>query len=664
MAEAAAAPVVVTLERHLLALSELRTLSTSVDCPATLLPFIVDETRQEPTHCLAQTHHMIPQQLQLMALVHEVDRAPTPAAYAEAAKQLRKLGRDMSAVRVALLASITIDPLVPYLEVEAARRGRLANIHIGPFNNVATELLDPSSGTARFRPEIIFIAQLLEDLSPALAEAYLSLESQEIEACMKQVVADVLEPIRRFRSTSPAVVVVHGFAQRPFPLLGILEPRASSSQSAMIRRLNSWLGEQLAAQTEVYFLDFDRVCADVGYRRWRNETTWYLGRAALAPETLRELAVVQSAFIRAALATSAKCLVLDLDNTLWGGILGEDGGDGIRIGDEYPGSAFRDFQKTILELHRQGVILAINSKNNPEDAEETLRSHPGMLLRPEHFAASRINWRDKAENMVGLAEELGIGLESMVFFDDNPAERQLMRQLLPQVVTLEVPPHPTGYIPCLLGSRCFDKLSLTAEDRRRGEMYRTQRERRELKRAVATLEEYYHDLEMIATISQLDDSGYQRAHSLIHKTNQFNLTVRRHSQTRLRAFMEDSDTAVFSLSLSDRFGDNGMVGLAIVEAEGDAAVIDTFILSCRVIGRTVETALLASLVEWARKRGASRLLGVTVPAEKNRSFISLYREHGFRLVDESNAEGLWELDLEAVAFPSPSYIHLRHATSR
>lgn len=598
---------------------------------------------------------------QLASLFQELDRRPTVAAYTEAARRLEALAADLRSARVALLASFTVEPLVPFLEVEAARKGFRADVYVGPFNSVAQELLDAGSGCARHRPDIVFVVQLLEDLAPAIAERFLELRTAEVEAAVEQAVADVWEPIARFRSWSSAVCVVSNFAQRTSPLLGIYEAAAGATQTETIRRLNARLASRLAGEPGVHVLDFDRVCADVGYRRWRNDTGWYLGRAALAAETLAELARVAGAYLQATLAAPRKCLVVDLDDTLWGGVLGEVGPEGIALGSDYPGAAYRDFQKVLLELRKQGVLLAVASKNDDDEAVQVLAEHPDMVLRPEHFAAMRINWHDKPDNLIEIAAELNLALDSMVFFDDNPAERALMRESLPQVETLEVPSDPLGYARTLLESRCFDKVSLTAEDRERGDMYRAQRERRELESAVGDLTEFYRRLEMVAEIEPLRELSFQRAHSLLQKTNQFNLTTRRHTEAALRVFADDPDAEVWTLRLRDRFGDNGIVGLTIVRLQEEAAVIDTFLLSCRVIGRTIETTLLAHVADRARRRGARRLLGMTRRTRKNEPFLDFYARHGFREVEAGDEETSWVLDLAEIPFANPDYIRVATA---
>jgi FkbH-like protein len=405
-------------------------------------------------------------------------------------------------------------------------------------------------------------------------------------------------------------------------------------------------------------LDYERLCAHAGYRSWQDDKTWYLGRAPLSTQALSALARVQTAFIQASLGRQRKCLVLDLDNTLWGGVVGEDGVEGIRLGHTYPGNAFRHFQGVVLQLQRRGVLLALNSKNNQADVEEVLRSHPDMILREGHFASARINWRAKPENMVEIANDLGIGLDSLVFFDDSPAERALMRQALPEVLTLEVPSDPLKYAEVLLESRAFDRLSFTREDRRRGEMYREQAARRELKQAATSPQDFLRRLKMEVSIRPVDQFAFPRVLDLIHKTNQFNLTTRRHSAGRLAEMIADPTCGAFYLRVADRFGDNGIVGAAILQLRNGAAYIDTFLLSCRVIGRTVETAFLSFLTNLAKARGATTLEGEFIPTAKNAPAAEFFARHGFKRAGGDGAGSRWRLNLSDVSFQCPSYIRV------
>ncbi len=591
------------------------------------------------------------------AIFTAVDRAPSSAAYADAARRLRGIRQDWPAVRLALLSSFTIDLLVPPLEVETARQGFAADVYVAPFNTTEQELLGDHSGCLSHRPDVVFVARTLADVCPPLAEQFLDLAGDRVEELVDRVLADTVAMLSTFRQRSTAALVIHNFALPSSAPLGLHEVMASVSQTETIRRLNRRLVDAISTIPGAYVLDFDRACATVGYRNSHDERLWHLARAPLAPAVMRELAKMQAAFVQALVGTPRKCLVLDLDNTLWGGVVGEVGRDGIALGGpSYPGSAFRQFQLVIRELVHRGVLLAINSKNNPEDVQSVLDGHPGMVLRSGDFAATRVNWQDKPANMLEIAAELNLGIDSLVFADDSPVERLKMRQALPEVLTIEMPPTPVGFSQALLDCRAFDRVSLTSEDRRRGGMYQEQRQRTRLAASARSVEDFLRTLDMEVGIQPVEDSSFQRALDLIHKTNQFNLTTRRHPAAALRSMMADASCGVFVVQAADRFGDYGIVGVGILRTSERRAVIDTLALSCRVIGRTIETALLCHFATWARKHGVEDLEGEFVPTRKNAPAADFYPRHGFQPVNGTDGSTGWTISLRNVPFEWPAYI--------
>jgi FkbH-like protein len=342
-----------------------------------------------------------------------------------------------------------------------------------------------------------------------------------------------------------------------------------------------------------------------------------------------------------------KAIVVDLDNTLWGGVVGEDGPHGLKLGSEYPGAAFRALQRVLLECHERGVILAIASKNNEKDAMEVLVDHPEMLLRPLHFAAMQINWNPKPENLRLIARTLNIGIDSLIFIDDNPAERAQMREQLPEVLVVELPVDPMGYADAIRQLPVLERLRVSAEDRDRGRQYEEQRQREELHRTSGSIEDFYRSLEMQVTIRPIEPNTLARSSQLTQKTNQFNLTTRRYDEARIASMLDDEAWRTYACSVRDRFGDNGLVGLALVRVLGESWSIDTFLLSCRVIGRTVETGMLARIAAEAYSAGVKRLIGEFIPTAKNAPASEFYRDHGFAQLPGQAGKLEWELDLGA-----------------
>jgi FkbH-like protein len=588
---------------------------------------------------------------ELKQVFQRLDQRPTVAAYARAARELRDLQGMLQPVRVALLSTFTIDQLTPFLAVEAARQGFATDIYVAPFNSVRQELLDPESGCVRHAADAVFIIQSLHDVCPPLSVDFLGMDEDSRDRHTDTIVADLIGGLRAFRARSAASVIVANFAKPRFPPLGLFEVMAPQSLTATINALNARLATELRDVPGVYVLDFDKICADVGYHNAWDDRMWHLGRAPLSASLLPALARVQSAALYALTGTPRKCLVLDLDNTLWGGVVGEAGLAGIKLGHAYPGNVFREFQCKVLELHRRGTLLAINSKNNREDVDEVFRSHPDMVLKWEHFASVRVNWRDKPENMREIAGELNIGIDSLVFFDDSAVEREIMTRLLPAVLTLDVPSDPADYVKALCEGRAFDRVAFTDEDRRRGEMYRQQVERQTL-RAAGSMDEFLSSLGTTVRIRAFEPFAFPRVLDLLHKTNQFNLTTRRHSGPELQQLIDDPESSVFTLQVLDRFGDEGIVGVAIVQRRGRTAYIDSFLLSCRVIGRRVETALLAFIGQWAAHHGLEWLEGEFLPTKKNAPAADFYARHGFAPIDDVR----WTLDLRAYRLDWPQYI--------
>jgi FkbH-like protein len=329
---------------------------------------------------------------------------------------------------------------------------------------------------------------------------------------------------------------------------------------------------------------------------------------------------------------------------------------GIKLGQEFPGAAFQAVQRALLDLSKRGILLAIASKNNVPEAMEALSSHPGMILKPRDFAAMRINWNDKAQSLRELAAELNIGLDSIAFLDDNPIERQQVRERAPEAIVIELPEDPMRFAPALRNCPWFERLTLSEEDRQRGEYYAAQRERAELESSVTSKEDFYRSLDQVAEIALVTPATLARVAQLTQKTNQFNLTTRRYTEQQIQEMAACPNWRVWSLRVTDRYADNGLVGVAISDLADSVCRIDTFLMSCRVIGRTVETALLAKLAEDARARGAKHLQGWFLPTKKNAPAQDFYRDHGFTESTRTPEGTLFTLDLTQSTIATPEWI--------
>jgi FkbH-like protein len=361
-----------------------------------------------------------------------------------------------------------------------------------------------------------------------------------------------------------------------------------------------------------------------------SDALWYAGRIRYTAQMFDVLATTLRQLLAAYGQACRKVLVVDLDNTLWGGVVGELGANGVALGEDGTGRCYRDFQRSLKALQRTGVLLAVASKNNQADVEEILDENPSMVLRREDFAAIAANWEPKAENIVKIAEALNLGTDSFVFIDDNPVERDLVRKFLPEVAVPDFPDRVETLQNWLLrevAPAYFGKYAVTAEDEAKTEQYRANTARQKLA-ASFDLDGYLRELDIECNI-QVDAAGHvARAAQMTQKTNQFNLTTRRYEVTDLARFVESTEHAVLMLDYRDRFGDEGSVGLAIVDlAQGR---IDTFLTSCRIIGRKVETRLLNKAVELCRDRGLHKVIGEYIPSRKNKMVASFYEDHGFK----------------------------------
>jgi FkbH-like protein len=537
--------------------------------------------------------------------------------------------------RAALLGSYTTTTWAPLLQLAALRFGvRLDLVHQCPYGQYRQEVLDDLSGLYASQPDLVVLAIHekeihLPELSPTPAE--------DIE----REVARWTSLWDRIAERTKATIVQHNFATPAESPLGHLAGRLPGSRVAMMQEVNRQLG--LRAEGRAVIVDCDRLSSIAGKRRWFEPRYWHLSKQAVSPEFQPTLARHTAAVIAASAGLNRKCIVVDLDNTLWGGVVGEDGWAGIRLGHGADGEAFGVFQEYLLALKQRGVLLAVVSKNNEADAREPFLKNPAMRLHLDDFAAFAANWRPKDENIREIARTLDIGLNSLVFLDDNPAERQAIRLALPEVEVPILPSDPAGFVRKLADCLTLEPASITMEDTRRTEMYQARARASAAQSEAPTIEDYYRTLKMEARIAPFNAFDLPRIAQLVGKTNQFNVTTRRHSMAHLIACMEDPKCVHLSLRLRDCYDDHGLVGVLIAREEGEALEVDTFLMSCRVIGRTAERALLSTLCAAAEERGCRELVGVYLPTAKNALVKDLYARLGFEKVSEDGT--YWRYDL-------------------
>jgi FkbH-like protein len=587
-------------------------------------------------------------------------REPTSAAAFFLTLRLDKLRGQLPLVpyKLAILRSFTIEPIVPLLRAEAFSYGIDLDTQVGDFNAYVQEIVDPNSSLHRFAPDAVILAVRAEEAAPDLARDFADLALEVARHSAERVVGSFEQSISAFRQRSQAALIVHALAQPIRPNLGVLDSQSEAGQCGLIRRINRDLRRIAEGFRGVYILDYDALVARHGRQRWHDERKWLMARLPIASGHLLHMANEWVRFIVPLTGRTAKCLVVDLDNTLWGGVIGEDGMTGIKIGPEYPGAAFQALHRVLLDLSRRGILLAVCSKNNLDDALEVFEKHPGMLLRLKHFAAVRINWTDKAQNLREIAQELNIGVDALAFLDDNPFEREQVRAALPEITVIDLPQNPLDYAAAVRDCPVFERLALSAEDQKRTAMYAEQRQRADAQQTFQSKEDFFRFLEQEAELEPVTALTLARVAQLTQKTNQFNLTTRRYSEQQIAEIASRPGWHIVSIKVRDRFGDHGLVGVAIAHDEGQQCEVDTFLLSCRVIGRTVETALLAHLAQHAAERGCKRLVGWFLPTKKNAPARDFYRQHGFERQESNGTGSLWSLDLRRLTLHSPDWIKL------
>jgi FkbH-like protein len=557
-------------------------------------------------------------------------------------------------VKIAVLGSFTTHQLVTLLDLYLHAGRVAALVYEADYGTFRQELLDPESELYRFRPDFIIFATSWRDLG------HLPEPGDDRVEVQRKVEAELADWVFLWKTAHERLgcqVLQNNFDLPPWRTLGNHEARHPSGFSRYASLVN--LAIQDAAPSFVTIHDIDHLAASWGRWEWGDERYYHHAKLPCSPEHLVDYAHSLASLILAHLGVVKKCLVLDLDNTLWGGVIGEDGINGIKLGDEYPGTSYREVQRALLDLRQRGILLALCSKNNLSDAMEVLERHPEMLLRPEHFAAIRIDWNDKSANLREIAAELNIGIDALAFVDDNPVERQQVRGAVPEVTVIELPEgDPLQFARAIRDAPVFERLTLSAEDAQRGEMYRVQQQRQKLESAAGSREDFYRSLEQEAEIGRVTAATLARVAQLTQKTNQFNLTTRRYTEQEIEQMSDSADWRVYSIRVRDRFSDNGLVGVAALRRHEHAWEIDTLLLSCRVIGRTVETAFLAYLIDETVAAGASVIEGWFLPTKKNAPASEFYSSHGFRLAEETGKGARWVLDLPQVAVRCPEWIRI------
>lgn len=562
-----------------------------------------------------------------------------------------------SCLNIAYFSNYTVAPLPSFIEVQSAFHKIGVRSYIGEYNQHYQEILNPSSSALSFSPDIAFLLLSLHELCPTILNSFTDLTDQHKLDQKEIILEHVLDWVNLTLERTTATVFITNFLQPTFPSFGIADSQQGYSENEFYVELNLALQKKFKANPRVYVVDIDKLASRYGKEQAINSKMFFMAKVLWHEKFLPTIAQEFVRYLISFLGQTKKCLVLDLDNTLWGGVIGEEGIEGLKIGNDDPISeAYLAFQYKIAALKNRGVILGICSKNNQADALEVFDTKVEMPLNIKDFSAIEINWDPKYINIKNIAKKLNIGTDSIVFIDDNPVECSLVSQALPEVTTVQLPADPALYTDVLDNILVFEKFNILSDDLNKAQQYSQNEQRKEEKERIGDLNSYLHSLKTQVKICLATDQDLPRVHQLFSKTNQFNLTTIRYSMSDIEAFHKHGHDSIIIVSVQDKFGDLGTVGLSLLKKREHQLLIDSFILSCRAMGRGIETALINYIKrEYLLSQKSLKLMGSYIPTKKNMPTKDFFESQGFVLVSEgTNGEKYYEvLSEDASEVPCP-----------
>ncbi|MBQ7498752.1 MAG: HAD family hydrolase [Selenomonas sp.] len=534
-------------------------------------------------------------------------------------------------LRIAVLGGSTTRDLVRILELFLLDIGICPTFYEAEYGQWYEEACFDTLALTEFKPQIVYLHTSFADLPLPDTNA-------DLDTLADDVLQRYSSAWRALSDRYGCTIIQNNFEEPYMRHFGNLD--ATQGLTAYIAKMNRLFADYAGGHGEFFLQDIHYLASACGLANWHDRELYHLYKLVPGYEAMPYLAHNLATLIGAILGRSRKCLVLDLDNTLWGGVIGDDGLGGIQLGHETAaGEGYSEFQSYVRELSERGVVLAVCSKNEESTAREGF-THPDSLLKAEDFASFQANWEPKTVNLQRIAEELGLGLDSFVFLDDNPAERELVRQTLPEVAVPEVDGgHPASYIRSLEAARYFELATFTADDRKRAVQYTANRQRATLKAQYASYDEFLDSLEMEAEIGPFKDIYLDRITQLTNKTNQFNLTTHRYTQAELKQAAEEDGAVTLYGRLTDKFGDNGLVSVVMGHREGNSLLIDLWLMSCRVLKRGLEYAMFEQLVQLSTAKGIQELVGLYYPTPKNMMVKDFYGELGFHRDGKAEPDG-------------------------
>ncbi len=534
-------------------------------------------------------------------------------------------------VKVALLSDAATQRFVPIFRTLFCRQGVDAEIYEAPFDSIELEAYDRNSGLYQFAPQVVILLNCVQGLRAGF------LRPQVDTSTFAEQAADRMKSIwETIQSNIPATVIQSNFVLPYERFFGNFDHKVPESFYATVAALNSRITQNARKYGSVLINDVESVASWLGRRYWFEDRFWDSAKYFCALECLPYVANNVVEIVMASLGRVTKCVVVDLDNTLWGGVIGDDGLEGIQINAHGDGEAFYRLQLYLRKLRDRGVLLAVCSKNQMENALLPFEKHSEMVLKRDDFALFVANWNDKADNIRQIGEALNIGFDSIVFLDDNSFERNLVRELVPGIIVPELPEDPADYVRAISELNLFETSSFSSEDTKRTELYRAEAERREVQASFASVEEFLQSLNMRMNVSRFDSFNLPRISQLMQRSNQFNLTTRRLSEIECRALMENDRWLPLYARLADKLSDHGLISVVTLEAGEQELAIRDWLMSCRVLTRGVEAFMMNLVVEHAKKLGLNRITAEYIPTAKNGMVKDFFLQFGFTKIEEDS----------------------------
>lgn len=562
-------------------------------------------------------------------------------------------GNHKKTIKIGFLSSFTINGLPEIIKTKCDEKQILCKTYLSGYNQYNQEILDPNSNFYRFSPDLTFL--ILDNRTILQDFFYFPYDSDEESRkdFANKKIQELLNLIEIFSKNSSSKLIMTNLYIPSFSPYGIAETNYNFGFHDMIFYFNSELKKSLKEIHSVFLFDMNGFVMKYGEDNVFNYQNYFFGDIKISLEFLPHLGENFMSYVIAFLGLTKKCIILDLDNTLWGGIVGEDGFDGIKLGPQPPGNVFLEFQKYLKALSQRGIILAINSRNNVVDAINVIENHPYMILKKEDFSCIVINWGDKVQNIREIAKQLNLALDSFVFFDDDPVNRAYVKKEIPEVSVPELPSDPSNYVKILLSLNDFNSFQITQEDLSRKRMYDQQKQRLELQNSTSNIDDFLKSLGLRVVIKKADSFTVPRISQLTLKTNQFNLTTKRYQKEDIEKFSLDENCLIGSAQVFDKFGDNGITGVFILKHEKPTEwILDSFLLSCRVMGRQIENSIMNYIIEQAKQNGIKTIKAQFIPTEKNSPIQDFLPSCGFEKI-----ENFWFYHVEK-PFKSPEFVNV------